>query len=322
MLKVAVETWYTTNFLWTDIHWSRFFMQQYFKEHNIELVRVSINKFNTEKKYFTEYNIFDSKSTGNIKTTKKKYIPDIIRSRRWIAIYHKYEILNDFLMIPCKKIAVLGNDKYENYKFFSKYQPFTTLLSSFFSTEDIQKKFKGKIVIKPIRANSGKWIVLTTVPELLKKKKKYHGLEELYIVQQFKDFSKWCPWICTTNHDVRLMFAGKNIVEATLRIPKKWDFRSNVSLWWSQRFLLQQQIPKQLLSLSKKAYKELKIEDKSIFSIDFAYCKKDKQRYLIEINSSPGTWYYQTDKKLLTIICSWLVRFFLSLQTSNHTKII
>ena len=35
--------------------------------------------------------------------------------------------------------------------------------------------------------------------------------------------------------------------------------------------------------------------------MDFAYCKNDKKRYLLEINASPGTWYYQTDKKKLTI---------------------
>jgi len=59
-------------------------------------------------------------------------------------------------MVPCKKIAVLGNDKYENYKFLSQYQPYTSLLSSFFDSKSVQKSFKGKIVIKPIRANSGK----------------------------------------------------------------------------------------------------------------------------------------------------------------------
>lgn len=308
MLKIAIETWYTTNFSWTDIYGTRFFMQKYFQKHDIELVRVSINHFNNKKQYFKEYNMYDTQWKN--KRIKEKYIPDIIRSRRWMAAYHKYETLHNFLIVPSKKITILGNDKYETYKFLSKYQPFTTLLSSFFNKKSIQKSFKGKIVIKPIRANSGKWISLTTVPELLKKTKKYHWLEKLFIVQEFKDFTWWYPWICSSNHDVRLMFAGKKIIENTLRIPKKWDFRSNLWLWWTQVLLHNKQIPKDLLLLSKKIYKDLKIHDNNIFSIDFAYCKKEKKRYLIEINASPGTWYYQTDNKKLAIICRGLVNFF------------
>ncbi len=315
MLKVAIETWYTTTFSWTDIYGTRFFMQKYFQKHNIELVRVSINHFDKKKQCFKEYNIFDI--TWKNKTFKEKYIPDIIRNRKWMWTYHKYTTLKKLSTTPSKKITIISNDKFETYKFLEKYQPFTTLLSSFFDSKYLQKSFKGKIVIKPIRANSGKWIILTTVPELLKKKRKYNGLEELYIVQQFKDFSKWYPWICTTTHDVRFMFTGKKIIETTLRIPKTWDFRSNVWLWWSQYFIQKKDIPKELLSLTKKIYKDLDIDDTNIFSMDFAYCKKEKKRYLLEINASPGTWYYQTDKKKLSTICRWLVNFFKNMY--SHT---
>lgn len=311
MIKVAIETSYTSKFSWTDIYWTRFFMQQYFRNHGIELVRVSINAFNSKKQHFDEYNIYDCNGINT--TIKKEYKPDIIRSRKWSAIYYKYEIFKDILTVPSKKITILSNDKFENYKFTSKHQPFTTLLSNFFVNVAIQKTFKGKIVLKPIRASSGKGISLTTVPDLLKKRKKYNGLEELYIVQQFKDFSKGYPWICTSAHDIRFMFAWNKIIETTLRIPKKWDFRSNLWLWGTQKNLKKQQIPQELLSLSKKIYKTLQINDNNIFSMDFAYCKKEKKRYSLEINASPGTWYYQKDKKILKKICSWLVIFFKNL---------
>jgi len=308
MLKIAIDTWYTEKFSWMDTYWARVFMQDFFHTYDIEIVRVSSNKFNQKQQWFSEYNILDY--TWKNTTIHKKYTPKIIWSRRWIAVHHKYEMFRNFIIIPSAKISIIGNEKFENYKFTQKYQPFTALLSSFLSSKTVQKSFKGKIVIKPIRANWWKWIVLTTVPELLKKRKKYHWLEELYIVQQFKDFSKWYPWISTTNHDVRLMFAGKKIIEITLRIPKKWDFRSNIWSGGIQKNLKRQQIPKDLFSLSKKIYKDLDLDGTDIFSMDFAYCKKDKQRYLLEINASPGTRYYQTDKKILTSICRGLVRFF------------
>lgn len=283
-------------------------MQYFFHTHDIDLVRISMDKFDIKQQCFMEYNILSE--TWKKITIKGKYIPNIIRNRKSIAIRHKYETCKNFLIIPSEKVAVIGNDKFENYKFTEKYQPYTVLLSSFLCSTTIQKTFKNKIVIKPIRANGGKWIVLTTVPELLKKRKKYHGLEELYIVQQFKDFSKWYPWICTGNHDVRFMFAGNKIIEITLRIPKKWDFRSNLWSGGTQKNLQKSQIPHKLVSLSKKIYADLHLDGKDIFSMDFAYCKKDTQRYLLEINASPGTWFYQTDKKILTTICRWLVNFF------------
>ncbi|MBU0626804.1 hypothetical protein KKG31_01455 [Patescibacteria group bacterium] len=49
----------------------------------------------------------------------------------------------------------------------------------------------------------------------------------------------------------------------------------------------------------KKIYKDLQLDGNDIFSMDLAYCAPKKKRYLIEINSSPGTWYYQEDKSVL-----------------------
>ena len=315
MIKVAIDTWYHNKFSWTDHYGSRIFMQKLFKKHDIELVRVSINKFNNKQDFFKEYNTFDS--NGNNKTIKKKYTPDIIRNRKWMWAYHKYSTFKNIATTPSEKIMIISNDKFEIYKFTTEFQPFTSLLSTFFGNKTIQKWFRNKIVLKPIRANSGKWIVLTTVKELLKKRKKYIWLEELYIVQQYKNFSTWYPKICSSTHDVRFMFAGKKIIESTLRIPKKWDFRSNVWLGGKQYLLEKKQIPKELLSLTKKIYKKLGIDDTNIFSMDFAYCKNDKRRYLLEINASPGTWYYQINQKKLAIICRGLVKFFKDTYTNK-----
>lgn len=250
MLKVAIDTWYHNKFSWTDIYGTRFFMQKYFQKYNIELVRVSINNFNDKKQYFKEYNIFDVQWKNKI--IKKKYIPDIIRNRKWMGTYYKYHTFKNIPTTPSEKIMIISNDKFEIYKFTSEFQPFTSLLSTFFGNKTIQKWFKNKIVLKPIRANSGKWILLTTVKELLKKRKKYYGLEELYIVQQYKDFSKWYPWISTSTHDVRFMFAGKKIIESTLRIPKKWNFRSNVWLGWKQYLLEKKTDTKRIIIPHKK----------------------------------------------------------------------
>jgi glutathione synthase/RimK-type ligase-like ATP-grasp enzyme len=297
-------------------------MQYFFQSYGLELVRVSINKFNKRQWYFTEYHIFDS--TGKNIMVKKPYKPDIIWIRKWGEICHKFETFHNFLLIPSQKIVTLWNDKFDQYQFLHTYQPYTSLLSAFFNNKSIQKLFSGKVVLKPIRSSWWKWIQLTTVNTLLKEKEKYAWLEKLYIVQQFKDFSKWYPWIVKGIHDVRFMFAGKNIIETTCRIPKPWGFKSNVSDWGTVIALKKSQIPKQLLSLSKKIYKDLHIQDDNIFSMDFSYCSSEKKRYLIEINSSPWTWTSRyRDIKILKSIYKGLVSFFHTerLKRQNYYKI-
>jgi D-alanine-D-alanine ligase-like ATP-grasp enzyme len=62
-------------------------------------------------------------------------------------------------------------------------------------------------------------------------------------------------------------------------------------------------MPPEVIKLAKKIYKEISREQNEIISIDFAYCKEEKKRYMLEINASPGTRYYQTDRKKLEKIC-------------------
>jgi len=316
MLKVAIETWYIDKHNKVDLYWVRYFMQEFFLEHNIELVRVSIHTFNEKMKKFNEYNIFN-KQWKNI-CICKAYDPDIIRIRHWWAIKYKYEQFTWFTIIPSEKISIIGRDKFEQYTFMKNYQPHTALMHPFLNKKIVQKQFKGKIIIKPIRWSGWKWITLTSPSKLVKNKKQYYWLEALYIVQQFKNFSKWYSWLINKNHDIRLMFAGKKIIEISCRIPAEWNFKSNISSWGNIITIKKTQLPKKLLSLSKTIYKDLHLQGNDIFSMDFAYCASEKKRYLIEINSSPWTWTSRyRDKKILTSICRGLVKFFKKIYVSQ-----
>lgn len=317
MLKVAIENSYTTQKTSIDEFGARLFMQEIFKKNNIELTRVSLNKMNDRNLSFKEHYILDK--TWKSRKINGEYKPDIIRSRRWAGTYYKYSLLeNQYKIISSKKVSIISNDKYENYLFLKKHQPKTCLLKTFFC-EYKDLSFSKKIVIKPIRASWGKGIELTTTKELINDRNKFIWLEELFIVQEFKDFSKWYPWIVEWNHDIRLMLAWKNIIEVTLRIPEKWNFKSNIWSWWTQQALNKKNLPTELIKLSKKIYKELDLKWDDIMSMDFAYCKEEKKRYLIEINASPGTRYYQTNKSELEKICKWLVKFFKWLK-NKHDK--
>lgn len=311
MLNLAIETWYNYTLNWKDKFWARLYLQQFFKKIWIKVVRVSINKFNKEKWMFDEYNILDD--NWNNLLVNKSIKPDILWIRNLSYILYKHNILKKFIIVPSIKISIIGHDKMENFKFLEKYQPMTCLLKDFLENTEIQKKFTGKVVLKPIRANWWKWIKLFNKKDLIKKNNQYEWLGELFIVQEFKDFSKWFWNITKWVHDLRLMFAWKKIIEITLREPKKWDFRSNIWSGGKQIFLDKSQIPKDLLRLAKKIYIDIDIDDNNIFSMDFAYCKKENKWYLLEINSSPWTRFYQTDKNVLKKIFKWLAKFFINL---------
>lgn len=285
-------------------------MQEIFKKSNIELVRVSINKYSKRKWCFNEYCIFKD---GKNQTIKKEYKPDIIRNRKANCMEYKYELLKEYTIIPSKKIASISNDKYEIFMALKKYQPQTFLLNSVLKNKNIKNKYTGQMVLKPIRANGGRGIKKTTIQELLQEREKYIGLEDLFIVQEFKDFSAGYPGIVKGNHDIRLMFAWKKIIEVTLREPKKWDFKSNIWSWGSQSTLNINQIPKELIKLGKQIYKEISPKRQEILSIDFAFCKTENKRYVLEINASPGTRYYQEDKNISKEISKWFIYFFKSL---------
>lgn len=308
MLKIAIEFSYNNKCKSKDRHWASYYMQELFRKNDIELVRVSINKYNKIKEEFTEYSYYDTK--GEIKTIKKQYKPDIIRNRKGSCTTYKYALLKSFSIVPSERIAALANDKYETYMFLKKYQPKTFLLGSILKNSSIQEKHTWPMVIKPIRASGGNWIELRTIQALVNEREKYIGVEELFIVQEFKDFSQGYPGIVEWNHDVRFMFAGKKIIEITLRIPAQGNFKSNIWSWGSQFPLSKKDVPLKLIHLAKKIYKEIAPEQKEIFSIDFAFCAAENKRYVLEINASPGTRYYQTDKKILKAICMWLVKFF------------
>lgn len=59
------------------------------------------------------------------------------------------------------------------YLFLKDYQPESTLLKMFFSSEFLRKNFPERLTIKPIRSNSGKGIEFFTKDELIANKERF-----------------------------------------------------------------------------------------------------------------------------------------------------
>lgn len=298
MKKLAILTAYKENFSFNkDIYRSASItMKKIFLENNIDLVRVSLNHFNDDKKVFDEY--IDIDENWEVLVVKWDYKPDVIFNRIKVWNLYNNQTLIWFNQVPSFKIIEIAKDKYEMSLFLKDLQPKTFLLSTFFDEfDELSKQIWDNLVLKPVNWNSWDWIKFLTQKELIEQKDNYKDLSKMFIIQEFKDFSKWYSELISWVHDVRLVFVWWNFSFSIVRQPAKWNLKSNIWAWWSQFSLKESQIPSELFDLSKEAIKRLKTTKLDVFSIDFAFCKDENKWYILEINCSPWIWFPESDRE-------------------------
>lgn len=263
----------------------------YFKKHWFEIVVLDIEFFDFSKKLFTKFKA--QQNSKKFKIVEKEIIPDIIWIRtskdreRYLSMFNWY-----IPYFPSQLVITLSSDKWYTYKVLSKFQPRTVLLNEYIVSDSLKKVFWKEIVVKPRTWYWWVWV---------KKYSSEFDLSELYanstweyIVQELCDFSTWYMWICDTNHDVRLTYIWGKLSYSELRTTDTWDFRVNVSQWWTAKPLNLEVIPNNLLDLSNKIIQTLGWASTWILSLDFWYENKKEKWILIEMNYSP--WF--TPKEL------------------------
>jgi hypothetical protein len=270
-------------------------MQDFFQQHGISLVRVSLSHFSSDCSCFAQYAQFDG---GNIVCLDQDYKPDVIMYKTKAGYHYISCILSDFVQIPSSRIMEVWSDKYLMSLFLGDLMPQTYSLSTFFDEYDtVSQVLSNKIVIKPINANGGAGIQFLSQKELLQQKDQYGGLWRLYIVQDFKDLSQWYGDIIVWVHDLRLVFVAWKLSFAALRYPASWDLRCNLGSGWSLSIFPLAEIPSDLLDMSALAQKRLGVSDKDFYSIDFAYSRVEERWYIMEVNSCPTFWFPPEWKK-------------------------
>lgn len=107
------------------------------------------------------------------------------------------------------------------------------------------------------------------------------------------------------NIDLRVIVCNGEIVQSYIRIPKDGDFRANASQGGQLVYLTTEQIPSDVVKMSKAIEKELPIQN-SFYSLD--YIKSSTGHlYLIEGNTTPGiNWFEEKNeiraKQLMRLI--------------------
>ncbi|MDD5769880.1 MAG: ATP-grasp domain-containing protein, partial [Candidatus Gracilibacteria bacterium] len=264
-----------------------------------------------EKQCFTQY--IDLDKNGNVIYINEDIKPDIIWFRYSSGIVFNSELFSNFTQVPSLKIISIAKNKYDMYLFLKDFTPKSYLLEDFFK-KDVFESFQEKLVLKPIDGNSGKGIEFLSKNELLEKKESLIGLEKLFIVQEFKDFSKGYDEKISGIHDVRLVFVGGKFSFSVVRNPASGSLKSNIGSGGSQFSLSKEEIPSELFETAKKALERLGVGSKDIISVDFAYCQDESKWYILEINFSPGIYFPEKDLKFQNKYFNDLANFFNSIK--------
>ncbi len=320
--NAAILTSYQRQYAKNDFYFpSEKELKRIFNDQDIELHYVSPHYYDQKKWRFTEHVVLRDSWPEII---KKKYQPDILRVRSWQWLVHMDHMFAfaPFTTVPSMRLKHIESSKYEAYQFLSEFQPKTALLSQFYCYPWLQKEFWKRLVVKPIWWSGWRWIEFYSQSEIKSNEiyQKYASMTSYHIVQEFHDFSKWYPGLVKGNHDVRLVFRGRKLFMNYIRKPKKWSLKSNIAWWWTQFSLPLKDIPKELVTMSKKIMKNLSIQENDVFTCDFAWCAKQKKPYLIEINSAPWIWFPESDKKYRTKFYKDIAKHFNKLIIANDDE--
>ncbi len=315
MKKAAILTSYQREYPKYDFYFeSEKKLIQEFNDQGVELHYVSPHYYNEQKGEFSEHVLVWE---DDMEIINEPYQPDILRVRtsQWLQHMDHMFAYAPFKTVPSMRLKHIESNKYEVYQFLAEFQPKTTLLTTFYCYKRMQQEFGKKVVVKPVGGTWWYGINFYTQKELKSPEvySSYKWTETFHIVQEFKNFTWWYPWLVEGNHDVRIVFKGRKPFMNYIRQPKKWSLKSNIAWWGSQFSIPMKDLPKELLVMSKQIQKKIWIKEEDIYTCDFAWCSTDKKPYLIEINSAPGIRFPEKDKKYRSKFYKDIAKYFVKL---------
>jgi glutathione synthase/RimK-type ligase-like ATP-grasp enzyme len=228
----------------------------------------------------------------NLILDKAKNFDESVEYKKKIC--EKYSLLNNLEM------TLLLSDKKKQSDLFFDYLPKSFIIEDNVDNFDFSKLdfiSTQKVVLKPFCGSGGNGIKIVDKSDL----KSNIGDFSNYIVQEFIDTSKGISNLITGVHDLRLIILNGEIVSCFIRyIDENSSSNSllcNVNQGAKIKFVNLKQIPECI----KKVF--FKIDDKLIhfgnrfYSVDFFVHNKTKP-YLVELNLSPGFFFYQNNKSV------------------------
>ncbi|MDP1729260.1 MAG: hypothetical protein Q8L27_03600, partial [archaeon] len=150
----------------------------------------------------------------------------------------------------------------------------------------------SRIVLKPRFGSFGKNVIIINKAQLK------NGITKDTIIQEFIDSTQGYKRLgIKSYHDLRLVTINGKIDHCYVRIPAPGSFLANMAQGASKFYVDPDDLPNTVLKAFSKVEERLSSYTPRIYSADFMI-NENKEAKLVELNSKPGTLYYETSRKI------------------------
>jgi len=208
---------------------------------------------------------------------------------------NSYEICKNINLkvVNDPKFELICDDKIKCYNFFPEITPKSFLINNHYELAKALKLIETeKVVLKPRFGSYGNGVII------INKKDLRNGITKNTILQEFIDSSNGLTGMGIKKvHDLRVVVINGKIDHCYARIPKNGSLISNVTRGASKIYFSPSEIHSKIRLLLKKIDSEAKQFNPRIYSADFMM-DINKNFWLVEMNSKPGTLYYDDKPRI------------------------
>jgi len=205
----------------------------------------------------------------------------------------KKAVAESLKMINHPDVEVLCDDKAVTSLKFPDISPKSFLVNTHHQLQKALKYIRTrKVVLKPRFGSFGNDVMVID-------RRKLHGaIHRNTILQEFIDTSEGIDKLNVSGyHDLRIVVVDGKIDHTYVRIAPKGSFTCNMTRGAEKKYINPEKLPSSVLNLVEYIDSEIKHYGSRIYSADFMFDEEQKP-WLVEMNSKPGTLYYDNNPKI------------------------
>lgn len=200
---------------------------------------------------------------------------------------------SNITMINHPELENICDDKQFTQNLYPDLMPKTFLINNHYDMQKILEFIKTKkVVLKPRFGSYGKDVII------IDKSKLKNGITKDTIIQEFIDSSNGFKSLkIKSYHDIRVVIINGKIDHCYARIPALGSYLANMSRGASKFYIDSEDLPSSITKNLKIIESKLSYYSPRIYSADFMM-NENKEAKLIELNSKPGTMFYDTSTRI------------------------
>ncbi len=228
------------------------------------------------------------------KLVKNKKVALCYYHGRTSRIYRELSMLKERLNIPIinhADLEMICDDKLLTYKLFPEFVPPLFPLTSAAHLQYALRLLQSEhVVVKPRFGSEGRGVFI------LKKRQLLDALPRTMLAQEFVDSSAGILGVRSV-HDFRILMVNGVIDHAYIRVPRGDSLICNSHQGGKKIFVDLEDIPSEAVAITRRVDGALSHYGTRVYTADFM--RDHNGRYwVIELNSKPGTAYYDGNERV------------------------